>query len=393
MSIASIKLCPQDQCTGCLVCKASCNHDAIKEVMNEEGFIYPQIQNDACKVCHVCENVCPVLHPFVKNAQGNTYAAFALNDEIRKTSSSGGLFGAFALQVLSEGGKVVGASMDNTGYVNHIIIDSKEQLSLLQGSKYVQSYISERVYHEIRQYLRQNIKVLFCGTPCQVAGIKKYIKTNEENLYTIDIVCHGVPSPSLFAAVYKVIKLKMPNMLAYNFRDYKNWLVCSSVNVNVNVNGQVVNRPLYGKCTFYQDAFLKGFIHRENCYSCPYASKERVGDITLGDFWGIGRTKYFSQDIRNGCSLVIVNSERGQELFGKIQDKVFCEERDIQETIDGGNEQLVKSSCKPSARNTFYKDFHQHGMDYVIKKYHLNLKKKKSLAKKLMSTIKKMICH
>lgn len=384
-----VKLCTTDDCTGCFACENVCSKSAIVRTENDEGFQYPEIQYDKCISCHACQKVCPVLNPIEKFDKGTVYAAWNNDEKIRSKSSSGGMFSAFAEVVLNEGGMVVGASLFEDGFVRHIAITEYSELYKLRGSKYVQSSINTKVYSQMKKYFMDGKKVFFTGTPCQVAAIRKSFCRFEHLLYTADLVCHGVPSPRFFADFLKKLKHRIPNLVSYQFRDYKNWLVCT--NVNVNVNGVIYNRYLYGEPTFYQDAFLKGFLHRNNCYHCQYCSIKRVSDITLADFWGIGKNKPINENYKNGCSMVSINTDKGKELMNAVRNKIYCEPRDIQETIDGGNEQIIKPSNRPIGRDTFYLDAQIMNYRKLIKKYKLSLRRKTSFAFILRTKIKKLL--
>lgn len=385
-----IELCLVQECTGCFACEFACKKAAIRREKNDEGFEYPKINHDVCVSCHACQKICPVLSPIAKFIEGDVYASWSKNENIRSKSSSGGMFSVFAEQILSEGGAVVGAQMDEDYYVRHIVICEQADLDKLRGSKYVQSIISHELYIEIQKRLHAGQKILFCGTPCQVAAIRKAFRNNQL-LFTIDLVCHGVPSPDFFAGFMRRLKKRIPNMVSYQFRDYKNWLVCTNVNVNVNVNGQISTRYLYGEPTFYQDAFLKGYLHRENCYSCRYTTISRVGDITLADFWGIGKERPIDENYKGGCSMMSVNSANGRDLLDIVKDKIFYEERDIQETINGGNEQLVSPTTRTIERDTFYKDANLLNYKKLIKKYNLKLRKKTTILQRIMKKIKSVL--
>ena len=385
----NIALCGANECTGCFACEGVCPKSAISQIVDEEGFRHPIIDDKICVGCHSCEKVCPVLNPVPKYKKGIVYAAWSLDDSVRSNSSSGGLFSEFAKQVLLNNGAVIGASMDEDGYVSHIIIEDEAAIKALRGSKYVQSLLNGNLYKHIRQLLRDGREVLFTGCPCQVAAARSFFK-DDEHLYTIDLVCHGVPSPEIFAGLYGKIKEAMPNLVSYNFRDYKNWGVC--VNVNINVNGHIINRQLTGDFVYYQDAFLKGLMHRPNCYKCNYATIERVGDITLADFWGVGTYKPIRPDYIGGCSMVSVNSDKGSSLFTQIKDNIYSEERDIQETIDGGNDQIAHPSKKPLGRDTFYQDNQTLSVKDMIKKYNLVIPQDPgSLLTRVIRKIKRML--
>lgn len=386
--MSDIILCSKDACTGCFACQGICPKHAISQVKDDEGFRHPEINKEVCIACHLCERVCPVLNPIKKNLKGDVYAAWSLDENIRTKSSSGGIFSELAICVLRQGGVVVGASMDNNGYVHHTIISDINELNSHRGSKYVQSMIDGDVYRELRKILLDGRKVLFTGCPCQVAGARSIFK-DDENLYTVDIVCHGVPSPEAFAKVYYEIKCQYPNLVSYNFRKLDSWGVCSSV--NININNILTNLPLTGKLTFYQDAFLKGLMHRPNCYSCNYATIERVGDVTLADFWGVGSYKPISDNHKGGCSMLSVNSVKGKMLFNEIKERIYFDERDIQETIQGGNEQIVRASAIPEMRNTFYVDLYSHSIEQLISKYGLKTIEPVSLVHQVVNLVKNKI--
>lgn len=384
-----IKLCDVSDCTGCMACVASCKQNAITCNSNFEGFVYPQINHSLCIKCGMCIKMCPVLIPIEKNNKGRIYAAKSKDRHILTTSSSGGIFSELALSIFSENGIVVGAKLCDDNYVKHIIVHNKTELSEIKGSKYVQSYISKDIYSSIKEALRGGRKVLFCGTPCQVAGLKKIMGKYSSLLYTVDLVCHGVPSPKFFDIILQYIKEKNKNLVSYNFRDYGNWLVCS--NINIIINGIIKNKSLYGEATLYQDAFLKGYMHRECCYKCKYCTINRVGDVTLADFWGIGKNKPIKFDVKNGCSMISVNSIKGEKLFNKIKSNIEYDKRDINETISGGNEQLIKSSTRPPERDEFYTDAFNLSFKRLIKKYKLSVKKKPAIFKGFIIRLKKLL--
>ncbi len=386
--IHNIQLCPHDECTGCMACVGACFKRAITIEKDYEGFSHPVINNERCVGCQVCMKTCPVITPVHKYPRGTSYASWSKCDEIRLRSSSGGLFSELSISILKYGGIVVGAAMDERGFVFHKVVKSIDGLNELRGSKYVQSNILQDTLYHIKVALNEKRRVLFTGTPCQVAGIRKLFKDNEF-LYTMDLVCHGVPSPDFFSKIYCDIKKDYPNLVSYNFRKLDSW--ATSVNINLNINKKISNRPLYGKYTLYQDAFMKGYLHRPNCYKCQYASVERVGDVSVADFWGIGTYKPIDLDYQKGCSMLLVNSQKGKELFESIKERIFYEERDIQETIDGGNEQLVKSSVRPIQRDNFYIDTKKLNYIDLINKYHLDIIRKPTIIRKLISIIYRTI--
>lgn len=388
--MSDIHLCLDKECTGCFACEGVCSKHAIHQRIDKEGFRRPVIDTNLCVSCHACEKICPEINPISKYCKGKVYAAWSLDNNIRTSSSSGGIFSELALYILRKGGVVVGAHLDKDGYVRHSIISNESSLNLLQGSKYVQSLLDGEVYHEIRKLLLEDRYVLFSGCPCQVAGVRSFFKANE-NLFTVDIVCHGVPSPELFADVFRKLKQQIPSLISYNFRKLDSWAGCNSVNVDIKKGRNKINYPLTGELTFYQDAFMKGLISRPACYVCKYTTIERVGDITLADFWGIGQVKPLNAEYQLGCSMVSVNSNKGNELFNKIRSNLFSEERSIEETIDGGNHQIVNPSYKPKARDHFYDDYRRMRIDKLIKKYDLKILRKDNLLQRIKNKIKTTI--
>lgn len=386
-----IQLCPKEQCTGCSACAGACNKNAISFQEDYEGFIYPKIDYSACVSCSLCQKVCPVLSSFTTKNDGVCYAAWSLDTEIRTHSSSGGLFSEFARYIIMQDGIVVGASLDDsTGLVRHVVIDKVTDLYKIQGSKYVQSIISSDILKLVQVSLGRGIKVFFTGTPCQIAGVISLTK-NPKNLYTMDVVCHGVPSPKWFQQIHESVRSRIKGFANYNFRKLSDWSVCTNVNVNVNVNGTIRNYELNGLETCYQYAFLKGYLHRENCYQCRYASTSRVADITVADFWGIGSKKPITDAHRLGCSMLLVNNEKGQRLFEGVKDHLYTELRDINETIDAGNEQLEIPSHRPTERNTFYLDAYSMPLSKLIVKYNLEYNKAPSLKNRIKSKIKSLL--
>lgn len=384
-----IQLCPQERCTGCSACAGACNKNAISFSENCEGFLYPKIDYSACVSCSLCQKSCPVLFPVDTSDKGVCYAAWSLDMDIRTHSSSGGMFSEFARYIILQGGMVVGASLDDTtGLVHHIIIDKVEELYKIQGSKYVQSIISADILKLVKTALRNGQKILFTGTPCQIAGIISLTK-NPKNLFTLDVVCHGVPSPKWFKKIHESVRHRIKGFVNYNFRMLSNWSVCT--NVNVNVNGIIRNYGLNGFETCYQDAFLKGYLHRENCYQCRYANTNRVADISVADFWGIGSKKPITDEHKLGCSMLLVNSEKGQLLFEGIKDRIYAELRDINETIDAGNDQLKIPSRRPLERDFFYLDAYSMPISELIAKYGLNYNKVPSLKSRIKFKIKSLL--
>ena len=385
-----VSLCEKILCTGCEACVNKCSHEAISMQPDDEGFLYPDISYSKCTECGACQKSCPVLNPIDFNSnEQHVYAAWAKNLNIRKRGSSGGIFSVLAKEILSRDGYVVGAAFDESFVLNHRIISSVDELSPLQGSKYVQSQIGF-IYRRVKEKIKQGKAVLFVGTSCQVAGLRRFLgKMDQSSLYICDLVCHGVPSPLLFEKYVKYLKGKYPNMVSLQFRDLHNWGV--KMNILLDEKDRLKNVVLHGKDTYYVYGFYQRLLQRECCYSCIYAKTPRIGDITLADFWGIGKTTPFKHKTTNGISCISINTKQGYDLMQSVKDDVEMELRSIEEAIEGGNENLYRPSSMPSARKTFYKDAFTLDLDTLIKKYNIKLYQKKTVLQKISNKLKRIL--
>ena len=307
-------------CTGCAACFNSCPTGAISMEEDSEGFLYPHVDGDRCTDCRLCERVCPVLN-FQKKPKGNPgFYAVAASDEIRRTSSSGGVFPVLALSVLRQNGGVVGARFRSDGSVCHVLIDDVAELPKLLGSKYLQSDVSN-VYKPVEEFLKSGRKLLFSGTPCQIAGIRSFLGKDDPNLCLVDLVCHGVPSPKVFK---KYLRENFPgqDFVSTNFRDKKPGGWSPNLQVATTTTASVVTRS--AKEDDFMRAFLQNLCLRGSCGACPFNSLPRQGDLTIGDFWGIDSINAKLND-ELGLSEVLVNTEKGGDwLRGcETQFKVF----------------------------------------------------------------------
>ena len=307
----TINVIPHDKCTGCGACYNKCPVDAIVMEYDDEGFIYPKI-TDSCINCGLCQNVCPVQYPLKLHKSPASYAVWA-SDEIRLKSSSGGMFTLLADYILQHKGVVCGAAYTKDfQQVHHIWADSEEGLVPLRGSKYVQSD-TELTYRETKAHLEQDRLVLYTGCPCQIAGLYNYLGKDYPNLYTADLVCHGSNSIKAYQSFIKEFSGNQ-EIQKVDFRD-KKYYTWSTPTVVYLKNGDV--KKASWNESFWNKGFLEGVINRQCCYSCPYARTERIADITMADCWQIHRYNSTFDD-RKGTSLVLVNTIKGQNLFGKI---------------------------------------------------------------------------
>ncbi len=353
-------------CTGCGACSKVCPSSAIKMREDEKGFLYPEIMHKYCTNCGMCKRICPNLAERKEQANKiNIYAMKNENEQIRATSSSGGVFYEYAKTILDEKGTIYGAAYNTFNEIEHIQVDSIENLYKLQGSKYVQSTITN-IYEQIKDDLNKDKKVLFSGTPCQVVGIKTYLerkRINTDKLYTCDIICHGVPSPKVFKDYLKKLEKQYNSKIkSVNFRHKEN---NHTQNIKIEFeDGQTYISNYNQKDEFYQ-LFLNDLILRESCYNCKYTNFDRVGDITLGDFWGIEKTIQNFDD-KKGISLVLVNSEKGKEIFEKIKYKYKLQETNKENCI----QKNLKQPCeKPKQYDKLWEDYLKEGYNKLIEKF------------------------
>ena len=363
-----MELCKKEQCTGCLACYNACKHKAIKINSDKEGFNYPHIISDLCVECGLCSSSCPILNnqQIHESTPRHTYATWSKQKDIIDNSSSGGAFTILAEEILNYGGVVFGATLDiEKKCVKHIFINDKNDLWKLQGSKYVQSHIGNS-YSECSKFLRQGYKVLFTGTPCQIAGLYTYLRKNDDNLITLDIICHGVPSPLVFYKYLIMLENKEnSNIKTFKFRD-KHWS-WNRFNIKCEFNN---GHTYYG--IWEKDTFIRGFLRelylRPSCHNCGFAKSERISDITLGDFWGYRERSSEKLNFDRGISLVLINTTKGNEIFNKVREQNICYEREYNDAVK--NQQALRSCFPPSPlRENFWQDFNKMNFGDLMSKY------------------------
>ncbi|MCM1450217.1 MAG: Coenzyme F420 hydrogenase/dehydrogenase, beta subunit C-terminal domain [Clostridiales bacterium] len=348
-------------CCGCSACEAVCGHHAIEMRPDSVGFLYPEVDASKCIECGLCERVCnfTTKYPRYENFDKPLTYLTRLKDvsELKK-SQSGGAFYAIASCFIENGGIVYGASFDNNWVVRHNKAESISELQNLRMSKYVQSEI-RTCYKEVRQLLIEGYKVLFSGTPCQISAIKSYIPNLlHANLYCIDIVCHAVPSPKIWSEYISYLENKNKSkIIKACFRDKRfGWHGAreSFLFENGHEEFRRTNNILY---------FSKLSV-RESCSNCPFTNTSRIGDITVGDFWGLPKDSKFEDNL--GTSLVYVNSDKGVKLLETIKDSVIVEPKTLNESIQP---QLISPIKLNNKRKQFLHDYISGGFIKVAKKY------------------------
>lgn len=307
-----------EKCTGCGACVQRCPKQCISWTEREFGFRYPQIDKDACVNCGQCEKVCPIDKALEVSAEQKAYAAVHKDDEVLAKSTSGGAFTAIADAVFAQDGIVYGAAMLDGMQVKHIRTSGKDDFEGLRSSKYLQSDTGT-TYQMVEQDLKQGKTVLYSGTPCQIDGLKNFLGKDYENLYTVDIVCHGVGSQAYFDKYMDYARERYGKIKALRFRskEYAGWSCCGVV-VVVDSSDCLKKIPYRDFDNYYYSYFLSGDIYRKSCYSCKYANTNRVGDFTLGDYWGVEALNLPLQT-ENGCSLLLVNNRHAMQLLDEIE--------------------------------------------------------------------------
>lgn len=353
-----INITNKSDCCGCNACGDICPKDAIRFETDIEGFWYPEVDKERCIDCGLCDNVCPVIHieELKKNdlPQSECHAAIHKNIEVRFDSTSGGLFSALAERIYKEGGYVGGAIFNEDYSVSHFISNDKKDLAALRSSKYLQSS-AEGFYKLVRQLLKSGEKVLVCGTPCQMAALRRFLVKEYDNLVIVDFICLGVNSPKVFRKYLDYLEDRYQSKIVYFKAKNKElgWRQLTSKVVFQN------KQVLYDtKDTSY---FTIGYLYtkvfsRPSCYNCQFKGFPRMADITLADYWGAEHTVEKELDNDMGTSLIMLNSQKGKSYFETIKSTII-EKKVPFESILGGNPALVQSLEAPLVdRVSFYED-------------------------------------
>lgn len=389
------ELASKSQCTGCTACANSCPRQCIQMKEDSAGFLYPEIvKPSACIACGACERACPVLadNKVTENDSSTfAYAAFANNEPLRMESSSGGVFSELATVILQMGGIVYGASYDENGVVRHIGIENKQDLGKLRGAKYSQSVLGN-TFLTIKKQLMSGKAVLFSGTPCQVAGLKSFLKRDYDNLVCIDFVCHGVPSPMVWEK-YIAYRLQLDNggtlPLHINLRNKESgWR-----NYSYSVEFAYANKKRYF-CKNTEDPFMYLFVNdyilRRSCNDCHFKGYNRVSDITLGDFWGIQNIDP-EMDDNKGTSLVLIHDAVGEDLLKKIARRVKIKQVTL-EQASSENLSLLKSSVHKPSRDIVLKTIEDEEFQAILpflqKEQSLQRRKREGILKKVLKKLR-----
>lgn len=343
-----IQITNKTQCCGCGACANICPKHCIAMTADEEGFLYPSIDKSVCIDCNACVRVCQELNKPTGGGMPSAYAAYASYDNIRKESSSGGVFSVLASYVLKDNGVVFGAAFDEDFNVKHIFVDKEADMYKLRGSKYLQSR-TEDCYAQAKKFLNEGRKVLYSGTPCQIAGLHNYLGRDYESLILVDFICHGTPSPLVWQTYLNSLpqasSRRKPRRISFRHK-YYGWKRYS-VSIKYDDTEYLCERD--------KDAFMRAFLSdmclRPSCYNCPAKGMSHVSDFTIADFWGI-QNVLPEMDDDKGTSLVFVHSEKGDKIFQAVQSKIIVKAVDCNVAVRY-NPSMVRSVRKPDNRNKF----------------------------------------
>ena len=368
----------KNKCTGCRCCEKVCPVNAIQMIENKEGFIEPRIIEEKCINCGLCFKRCPQLHDvYIKNKLENIKILAAKSKDInnQKSSSSGGIFSVLATYILKQEGIVYGCAFNSELIAEHIRISNTSEIYKLKGSKYVQSN-TKNTFSLCKQDLENNKKVLYSGTPCQIAGLKSFLGKEYDKLITVDLLCHGVPSPMLLKKYIQFLEEKNnAKIINIEFRNKEKayWGLGYKIKVTFENNK---TKFFNGDEDIYTNAFTQGSTLREACYNCGYTNLCRQGDITLGDFWGVEKTYPKLYD-KNGISLLLVNTDKGNKIIELLNNSLYTyhiEYNKIEKYTD-----TLKFSCnRKEKRNTIYSDLESMQIQNVLKNNKIIKKKIKN---------------
>ena len=374
----NMQLCDHQNCTGCGLCEEICTRNAISFHYDELGFRFPVINKELCVDCGLCKKKCPELNPLIRESDNQCFIAWAKDNNTHYESASGGVSYVLAQSIIRDGGFSIGCVWDEDFNAVLEVIDNEIDLKKSIGSKYVQSYITHKTWCNIRKKINEGKQGIVFGLPCQVAAIKSFTN-NCDNLIFCEILCHGGSSPRIHKIHFEEIlhKNKIKNVSDIKFRggDY-----------NFYYTIWCRHKPKYIdvlKSDSYYYSFIKHRLFHESCYQCQYARKDRISDITIGDFWGIDPNFVQEKNVLNGTNLVIVHNSKGKRLWEKVDQEIVSYKRSIEEAVKG-NDTLKKPTEEPIDRKQYLKMISDIGFEKTMENDPLYIKEKKAYRKTVL---------
>ncbi len=359
----------KSSCCGCSACMNSCPENAITMQPDEEGFLYPVIDDGKCLDCGICKLVCAFQSSQTSlpvRKVPSVYAVKHKSDAVRQLSSSGGAFTAISDLVLEKGGIVYGAAFDDHFQVHHKAASNPTERNEFRGSKYVQSNMA-LIFHEIKALLNSGKSVMFIGTGCQVSGLNRFLRyshTMTDNLLTVDVICHGTPSPKIFADYISLIEIiHQSSVVKFNFRSKINgWGFTQQIFFSDGTEDHTSKLS-----QAFKELFLSNICLRPACHCCKYSNIYRSSDITISDFKGINEIHPDFTDVL-GISAMMINSDKGINIFHQIEKDLVYLPSNIHELAY--KQQNLKEPTFPNPkRDDFWSDYFQNGIRYVVEKY------------------------
>lgn len=377
-----IHITEKENCTGCAACTQSCPVSCIAMTADEQGFLYPKVDQTACVECHLCEKVCPVINAGEPAEPLVTLAAKSRDADVRARSASGGVFNALAQRTIAAGGAVYGARFNADYTVEHGKAVNMEEVTALMGSKYVQSSIGD-CFKDAEKELTSGRKVLFTGTPCQIAGLKHYLRKDYDNLLAVELICHSVPSPKVWQAFLRNEVAKGGEVAAFSFRDKRDGWNRYAFSARNSDGDYIYFEP--GATNTYMRGFLADLFTRPSCSRCPAKSGRSGADITIGDFWGV---KHMHPDIydEKGVPLVLARSPKGADALRELP--LDSEQATWEEAL-ASNPALVKSRPASPQRAEFWRRFGREGFSAVAPL--LGKEEKTPLLRRIARRLKRMV--
>lgn len=371
-------------CCGCYSCMNVCPMCCISMNTDAEGFWYPQVDEEHCIQCNLCEQVCPIKSQTKEpdNVSPKAYVAINTNDYVRLHSSSGGIFSLLAKKILEDSGVVFGAAMTKDWReTEHIIVKDQDELWLLQGSKYIQSKIGD-TYKQAKQELDGGSRLMFVGTPCQIEGLRSFLHKEYDSLLCVDFACHGVPSPKVWEKYVSYREKCARASTEYvSFRNKD--LGWRSYSLFFRFSNRKQYRKLHEDDCFMR-LYLSNICLRPSCYSCHFKKRNRLSDITLADCWGVERLQP-SLDDDQGVSLILVHSEKGEKAFAEIATDCVFKKVDSEQAIEK-NLMIIHSATKHPQRSKFFKKMDELQLNRAVK---LFTPQKKTFKVRIVSMLKR----
>lgn len=372
-------------CYGCKNCENICPKNAIKVRKNNEGFFMPEIDESKCIECGMCEKICPYLN-FKKQEEKleekEWYSSYLINEKERINSTSGGIFPVLADEILKEDGIVCACTWNCNMQAIHIVGKNKQDINKMKKSKYVQSDMNN-VVKILKEKVKKQ-KILFVGTPCQVAAVKLYLN-NEDNLYTCGLICEGVPSNKVWDKYVEYLQNKYKGkILEADFR-CKDKLGWQTPEAKYVFDNKKIRRTLSFNYDLYVAGFLEGLYYRKSCNNCQYKENGHNADVIIGDLWGADKQK-LEKTNNKGISVLIVNTNKGKTLKNKIEKYINMEKIEPQKVIPF-NKLLMESIKEHNRRNEFFDNLEKENICKNIKR---NIRKKKILKNNIKQVIYKI---